>query len=437
LGDGSGRFGSPANLNLPADARTTPAAILAMDLNGDGKTDLLVKGFGPMFLFPGDGAGKLGAPVNQGNNGALDIATADLDGDGKLDLAVINGISGGNQAQVFFNRCGAGPAIFGQAVEGASPFGVAGVAVKLAGPSGFTTQTQTDAGGNYSFKTGLTPGASYTVTVERPFYRFIPDIKTVGALTSDQIVNFSAVRIATAVSAASFRGDSIAPESIAAVFGEGISSETLTATTSPLPTQLGSVSARIKDANGAERPVRLFYISPKQVNVLIPPGLAVGAAVLTITQFNSTSFPQITVVDLRIENVAPGLFSIDGSGAGLPAAFVLRVKADGSQVIEPVARFDATQQRLVAVPIDLSNPAEQVFLTPYGTGVRNRSALSAVTAKIGGLDAEVTFAGAVESLSGVDQFNLRLPRSLAGRGDVDVVIAADGRTTNVVWVNMK
>ncbi|HKC87064.1 MAG TPA: FG-GAP-like repeat-containing protein, partial [Blastocatellia bacterium] len=438
LGDGSGRFGSAANFDLPDDARNSSATLLAIDLNGDGKTDLLTQGFGGMFLFPGDGTGELGAPVKLVDSNTLDFAAADLDGDGKLDLAAIsNASSDGNQARVFFNRCGASPAIFGQAVEGASPFGVGGVTIKLTGPSGFTAQTQTDSGGNYLFKTGLTPGASYTVTAERPLFRFTPESKVVNNLTSDQMVNFAAARTATVVSAASYRGDAIAPESIAAVFGEGMTFDTLTATTSPLPTQLGSVSATLKDASGAERPVRLFFISPKQVNALIPPGLAVGAATLTITQFNSTSFPQMTVAAFRVENVAPGLFSLDSSGGGLPAAVVLRVKADGAQVYESVAQFDAMQQRFVAAPIDLSNPSEQVFLIPFGTGIRNRSALSAVTAKIGGVDAEVSFAGALEGLFGLDQINLRVPRILAGRGDVDVVVTADGKTTNTLRVNVK
>src|SRR5262249_21776835 len=155
------------------------------------------------------------------------------------------------------------------------------------------------------------------------------------------------------------------------------------------------------------------------------------------TQLNSTSFPQMTIAALRIENVAPGLFSQDSSGSGPAAAVVLRVRTDGTQVYEPVTRFDAMQQRFVAVPIDLGNLSEQVFLIPYGTGIRNRSALSAVTAKIGGVNAEVSFAGALEGLFGLDQINLRMPGSLAGRGDVDVVVTVDGKTTNSVRVNVK
>jgi uncharacterized protein (TIGR03437 family) len=37
----------------------------------------------------------------------------------------------------------------------------------------------------------------------------------------------------------------------------------------------------------------------------------------------------------------------------------------------------------------------------------------------------------------VDQINLRLPRSLAGRGDVEVRLTVNGRAANVAGINVK
>jgi uncharacterized protein (TIGR03437 family) len=53
------------------------------------------------------------------------------------------------------------------------------------------------------------------------------------------------------------------------------------------------------------------------------------------------------------------------------------------------------------------------------------------------MDLPVLFAGAQGTLAGLDQVNVQLPRSLAGRGEVDVVLMADGKTANVVRVNFK
>lgn len=60
-----------------------------------------------------------------------------------------------------------------------------------------------------------------------------------------------------------------------------------------------------------------------------------------------------------------------------------------------------------------------------------------MTAKLGGVNAEVAFAGAQGSLIGLDQVNLRLPRSLAGRGEVGIVLAADDKAANTVTISIR
>lgn len=49
---------------------------------------------------------------------------------------------------------------------------------------------------------------------------------------------------------------------------------------------------------------------------------------------------------------------------------------------------------------------------------------------------QVLFAGAVAGLAGLDQINLSVPRSLLGRGEVDVLIVADGKIANALQVNI-
>src|SRR5215510_6257787 len=77
-----------------------------------------------------------------------------------------------------------------------------------------------------------------------------------------------------------------------------------------------------------------------------------------------------------------------------------------------------------------------LFLILFGTGIRFRSALSSVAAQIGGLDSEILFAGAQDNLAGLDQINVRLSRNLIGRGEVSVVLIADGKTANPVKINI-
>jgi uncharacterized protein (TIGR03437 family) len=140
---------------------------------------------------------------------------------------------------------------------------------------------------------------------------------------------------------------------------------------------------------------------------------------------------------MNITTVAPGLFTANASGQGVAAAVVLRVKADGTQVFEPVAQFDATQNRFVPEPIDLGAASDQLFLVLHGTGFRFRSSLSAVNATVGGTSVETLYAGPAPGFVGLDQSNLRLPRSLSGRGVVDVLLTVDGKPANTVTIQFK
>lgn len=237
----------------------------------------------------------------------------------------------------------------------------------------------------------------------------------------------------TATSAASYAGNSLASESIVALFGSGLANATQAPSALPLPTTLAGASVNLKDSSGNEYLAPLFFASSSQINFQLPPGLALGPATVSAVINGRIGVPGT----LEITSINPGLFTADASGRGLAAALVLRVKSSGEQVYEPVASFDPTTSRFVAVPIDLSNPADQVFLLLFGTGIRHRSSLAEVAVSIGGLDVEVLFGGAQGDFVGLDQINLRLPRNLAGRGDVDIMLAIGDITANTVSIRIK
>jgi uncharacterized protein (TIGR03437 family) len=236
------------------------------------------------------------------------------------------------------------------------------------------------------------------------------------------------------VSAANYRGDSVAPEAITAAFGVGLAATSMSAPGGPsLPTTLGDVTIIVRDSAGVERAAPIFFVSAGQLNFQIPVGTAPGVASISTRSSLGSSGPS----PVNIAGLAPGLFTKNAMGTGLSASVVLRRKADGSQSFEPTARFDAGTNQFVPVPIDLGAATDQVFLVPFGTGFRNRSATGSLTAMVGGAAAQVTFAGPQGDFFGVDQANILLPRTLIGRGVVDVILTIDGMPTNTVQVTIQ
>ena len=233
------------------------------------------------------------------------------------------------------------------------------------------------------------------------------------------------------VSAASFAAGALAPETITAAFGTGLSQNIAVASTFPLPTTLDNTQVIVVDAFGSERPAPLFFVSPTQINYLVPQGLFPGTA----TVFVRRSGNDVAQGSIPVESAAPALFAANANGQGLAAAVVLRVR-NGQQTFEPVARAENGSQ--VPVPIDLGPESDQVYLLLFGTGFRGFVPPSGLSVSVGGTNVPVPGYAAVDGFAGLDQCNIGpLPRSFAGRGNVNVVMTAGTKTANTVSISIK
>jgi uncharacterized protein (TIGR03437 family) len=239
------------------------------------------------------------------------------------------------------------------------------------------------------------------------------------------------------LSAASYR-NFVAAGGLACAFGLDFSAGTQAATAIPLPTELAGTSVKVRDSEGVERIAPLLFVSPKQINFHVPPGAAKGTAQITITSNGNA----ISVGEIEVRVIAPGLFTANMSGQGVPSALALRVKADGSSQYEPIMQFDSAQNQFTPTPIDLGAETDRVYLVLFGTGVRNHSGLEnmeAVFSRAGVSTAiRPVYAGAQGDFVGLDQINVLLPRSLAGRGELSLYLSVSGEPdSNFVTVNFK
>ena len=250
----------------------------------------------------------------------------------------------------------------------------------------------------------------------------------VAKLPAFQIAAVISTDFFTVVSAASYDGATVAPDSLAAGFGQNLASALLSADAG-LPTQLGGASIEMIDAAGLRWNPRLIFVSPGQINFWLEPGVTLGPAVISVLRQGRP----VASGQAMVARVAPSLFSANGDGRGVAAAEALRV-ANGATRSEPVGVYDAAAGRWRERPLKLGS-GEILFLTLYGTGIRGRENLSDVRAEVGGEVVSIVYAGAQSQYPGLDQINIGpLPAALAGRGAVEVALRVAGTSSNRVTV---
>lgn len=227
-----------------------------------------------------------------------------------------------------------------------------------------------------------------------------------------------------AVQSAAAPNGAVTADSIASIYGSNLAGTAQQAASAALPTSLGGVTLTVTDSAGVPRVAPLMYVSPSQINFVVPAGTASGSAQFATGSASATG---------AVQAVAPTLFSMSGDGRGVAAANAIRVPAANPQVQSPVAVFQCTGSVCAGTPISLSANST-VYLILYGTGLRYGKS---VTANINGTNAPVFYAGAQGSYEGLDQVNLALPQSLNGSGEVNVILTVDGQTSNVVTVDIQ
>jgi uncharacterized protein (TIGR03437 family) len=215
------------------------------------------------------------------------------------------------------------------------------------------------------------------------------------------------------VSAASLEGGPVTPGALVTAYAQfeaKLATSTEAATSANWPVTLGGATVTVVDSSGASFPATISYASPRQVNYRVPENVASGVATVRITA-NGTNVPGA----LNIVPTYPGLFKVNVENQA--AAQVARTV--NGQVI----------YTSITGPVTLGPASEQATLILYGTGLNGARE---VTATIGGVAVPVAYAGPQGTYAGLDQINIPLPQSLAGKGRVNIVITAAGKPSNPV-----
>jgi uncharacterized protein (TIGR03437 family) len=250
------------------------------------------------------------------------------------------------------------------------------------------------------------------------------------AATSSAITLTIIPRQLVVTNSASFKM-TVAPDSLASIFGDNLVASPVSAALLPWPTMLGGISVVFRDSLGVERLAALKFVSPGQINAVVPADLPLGqVAVIVRSATGDVESGQATIAD-----VAPGIFSGDGTGTGPAAAAVLTVHPDGSTAfLQQATRCDG-HGNCIPNPINLGTDGDQNFLILYGVGIRRGGQIAKV--RIAGQNMTPLYAGPQVQYGGVDQVNVALPASLRGSGDVTILIVIGDQISNSVVVHFQ
>jgi uncharacterized protein (TIGR03437 family) len=230
--------------------------------------------------------------------------------------------------------------------------------------------------------------------------------------------------VAAGLQNAASAGPTISWNSFMAIFGGGLAANThkwggSDFVNNALPTMLDGVSVSI---NGEA--AYIDYISPVQINILVPPDVPAGPVQIQITNNGLTS----ATVSATMQAVAPAFF-----GFGPPNAagnqYIAAAHADNSPGGPPnyVQGVNSTPFKegeiivLYGSGFGATNPA-----VPKGQLISTALPLATTpTVIIGGLAAEVQFAGLTEA--GLYQFNVVVPKGLTPgtTANIDVPVVID------------
>jgi uncharacterized protein (TIGR03437 family) len=226
------------------------------------------------------------------------------------------------------------------------------------------------------------------VIIEPPYY------------TSESITN-----------AADYRPDYFAPNTLITIYGKNLSYTTLAATRTASNTSLPLILGDVRVAIAGTR-AHLLYVSPEQINLLIPSDLAKGTAEIRVDR-NGVAGPNVKI---RIEDTAPAAFQVDRET-------IIATHADGSLITpESPAR------------------AEEIIVI-YGTGLgrtappQNPGQMAATAAvsehapklkiEVAGVElppSSIYYAGITPGFAGLYQINMQMPADFPDNPEIRFTI---------------
>jgi adhesin/invasin len=214
------------------------------------------------------------------------------------------------------------------------------------------------------------------------------------------------------------------PGTIVSIFGLALADDVAQAANLPLPTTLQTTQVVL---GGVTLP--LFFVSGQQINAVVPYHLQTHANYQVIVQrAGAISVPEtIAVLDGQ-----PAVFTLDQSGKG--QGHIYRITSAGAQILaspgSPVQAGDVLTIYCAGLgevlpPLDAGLPAPLDQL---------ENTANPATVTIGGVKAQVLFAGLTPGFAGLYQINVIVPGGVPAADTAPVIISTGGQDSVPVTI---
>ncbi|MEZ5355900.1 MAG: hypothetical protein R2762_24980 [Bryobacteraceae bacterium] len=226
------------------------------------------------------------------------------------------------------------------------------------------------------------------------------------------------------VNAASSESGAVAPNTIVTLYGQGLAYGVRALRDSDiranqLPTVLTGSGVRVYVAN---MPAAIYYVSPTQVNLLLPADLPAGPARLRLA-LDGRSGPEVPIV---LRPAAPALFQMEGRVA-------IATRPDGSLITaERRARPGETIVLYATGLGELSPPLPPGQLARTAAWIARAGEFRLWIDGASVPREAILYAGAAPGFAGLYQINLVLPSLVGARPTIRIAVGDDASPADVV-----
>ena len=209
--------------------------------------------------------------------------------------------------------------------------------------------------------------------------------------------------VSAVINAANADTTSLARGSFISIFGKNLGTQAGPPSALPLPTSMGSATVNIKPASGSNSyQAYLQFVSPAQINAIIPSAVPAGPADVTVTVNNVTSSAR----RIQVAESAFGIFTIGSQAAGMAIA----------------QNYESATSLPLNLYTNAAHPGQTLIL--WGTGLGAYTAGSDGDAPqagnivnnaqviLAGTSITPFYAGRAPGIPGVDQINFTIPDSV-------------------------